>query len=308
MVDFIRKPLEGIFPLTPFALRPGTQDVDYDAIKNNIRLLKEKELPGFIAFGCMGQHHAPSEEEFNKVVDVSINAATGDQVCVIGTTAPNTKEAIRRTQYAEDAGADGCMLALPYCFPVAPHQAIEHYRLVNDAIRGDLAIMVYNIPSVSRFNITANAWLDLLKLENIKALKESNGDLMHRISVLQTIAGKVNVFSGTEAWFWFDSMLGAKGIVAQPSWAAPKAMLKFYAECMQGNWFESWTLKVLKKLLSVFKLGVTVPMATYEHGILNAMVEIGGGKTGPVRQPYESIPESDVVSLKKQLQELAALV
>lgn len=115
MVVFKRKPLEGVFPLTTFALKKN-QELDREATRENIELLIENGFPGFITFGSMGSHHAPSEEQFNKATDISVDAANGKIACVIGTTSTNTREAIRRTKYAEDAGADGTMMAPPTHF------------------------------------------------------------------------------------------------------------------------------------------------------------------------------------------------
>jgi dihydrodipicolinate synthase/N-acetylneuraminate lyase len=308
MAVFKRRALEGVFPLLPFSLKKGLrgQEVDYEAVRGNIDYLIENGFPGFITFGSMGSHHAPSEEQFNKITDVCVDAANGKITCVMGTSSTNAREIIRRTRYAEDAGADAAMMLLPYGFPVKK-VAAKHWQLVNDAVKGDIAIMVYNDPGFINFDNTAEFWEKcLLKLENIKALKEG---AVEPDDTLFRIADKINVFSFTEGQFWRLSMLGAKGIVAQWSWMAPKIFLRYYKMCREGKWFDPWVLKVYKLLpapgYGYFKLHHK--MMHYVQGLLHAMVDIGGGKGGEVALPYPALPETSRNDLEDIAGKLRAL-
>jgi dihydrodipicolinate synthase/N-acetylneuraminate lyase len=308
MATFKRKPLEGILALLPLCLKEN-QEIDYEALKNCVAFLEEKGIHGFIQFGCMGQMYAPSEQEFNKVCDTVVDASR-KTVCVVSSTSQNTKEAIRRAKYAEDAGADGSMQALPYAFPVLEDMAIDHYRMVDQALKGDLALMVYNYPPLTDFNITSGLWeRELLKLKNVKALKESNSSIDHRDDVLFKIANKINVFSGIESWFWHDSLLGGKGIIGILAWVAPKLTLKFYNECRAGNQLKPWTMEVHKNYVNAFSamLSLGVPLISYEAAILNAFVEMSGNKAGPPRKPYARLSEKALSKLEQAVKPLKGL-
>lgn len=304
--DMTGKRPEGVLPLTPLPLK-GNQEIDYDAIKYNIELLAENGIHGFIAFGSMGQHFAPTEAEFNKVVDASIDAANANQVCVIGATAPNTKESIRRAKYAEDRGADACMIAPTYTYPLNHDWVFKHYKAVNDSLKGDAAIIVYNWPPGYRINITAELWDRLLELENVRALKESNEDILHRSRILLKLANKITVIAGNEEWWWSDSFLGAKGICGIVTWGAPKVILKFYEECRKGNQLKAWTLDVYKKLIELGPgrgMDPNLNLSSYGPAVLNTLVEAGGGHGGPLRMPLERLPEKDRLALVKFVQDL----
>ena len=294
MVEFKRKPIAGLFPLMPLCLKEN-QEIDYDGIKWNIEWLEEKGIPGFILFGCMGQMSAPSEEEFNKVCDVAVNASKGKKIaCVVSSTATSTQEAIRRATYAENAGADGSMLALPYAFPVTDELAVEFYQDVDKALKGELAIILYNFPPLTGFDVTPSLWKEhLLKIRCIKAVKDSTASIHHHDELLVAIADKVNWFSASDPFFWHDSMLGAKGIIGILAWAAPRVVLRYYEECSKGKQRDPWTLRSFKALVNT--CGVMTrpgmpPMSSYEHAFLNALVEIGGGIAGPPRKPYRRLP------------------
>lgn len=311
MPEFKRKPIEGIFPLMPLCLKEN-QEIDYDAIVWNIEWLEEKGIPGFIQFGCMGQMNAPSEEEFNKVCDVAVNAAKGKKItAVISSTSTSTKEAIRRAKYAEDAGADGSMLALPYALPVTAEWAVEFYKSVDEALKGELSIILYNMPPLTGFNVTPALWEEhLLNIKTIRAVKDSNLTIIHNDENLITIADKVNWYSCCEAPFWHDSMLGANGIIGMLSWVAPRVMLKWYEECRKGNQMDSWVLNVWKIATTVFGAWTRPnmpPQAQYDHGYLNALAEIGGAKAGPPRKPYGRLPRAARQTLEEMVKPLVEM-
>ena len=93
--------MKGVFTLMPFVIGKY-QEIDFTGLKENLEFLNNANVPGFIAFGCMGEFYAPGEEEFNKFVDVGVEHS-GKLASVFGTTWQNTKESVRRSKYAEDA-------------------------------------------------------------------------------------------------------------------------------------------------------------------------------------------------------------
>lgn len=295
-----RKPLEGVFPLLPFAIKEN-QEPDLDGLAHNIDFLAKSGVHGFIIFGCMGEFYAPSEAEFNQVVDATVQTAAGRLAVVVGTTFQNTKECIRRTKYAERAGADGVMIAPPYVINPTEEVVFEHYRAVNEAV-DEIQIMAYNYPPLPRgFNMTPEFWDRLLELEHIKALKESNGDVWHRTNVLTKIADKINVFSGGEGWLFSDVLLGGKGIVSLFGIAVPKAVLALYNACMNRD---------LDKAIPLYRKFTQLCgylTAENEVAFLKATAEIGGQKAGRPRAPYQPLEPAVRQVLEKYLTELASV-
>ena len=228
-----KKELKGMFPLMPFVLTKN-QELDLDGLKSNVRAFEEAGFDGFVAFGCMGEFYASSFDEFKKVVDTALAASRSKLACVFGTTFHNTRECIERTKYAEDAGADGVMVGVPYLIPCTEEAAYKHFRQVNDKVR-DIQIMVYNNPGSFRFNISCELWDKLMKLDRIRAVKESNGDVNHRTMVVSHISKRINVFSGGENWLLGDSLVGANSLVSVCGTGAPKAALAFFNACMKRD-------------------------------------------------------------------------
>jgi 4-hydroxy-tetrahydrodipicolinate synthase len=293
-----RKPLKGVFPLMPFVVK-HSGELDLQGLKSNIAGYEEAGFNGYVAFGCMGEFYAPSDDEWKRIVDAAVQA-TKRIACVFGTTFHNTAECIRRTKYAEDAGADGVMIGLPYLIPVTADAAYEHYRQVNEAV-DDIQIMAYNNPFSFRFNMTPEFWNRLMKLERIKAVKESNGDVVHRTRVVSHISKRINVFPGGENWLLGDALLGANSLVSVVGPGAPKATLTFFDACMKRDLDRALPFHI--KFTELFG-DIT---SENEVAWFKACAELGGFNAGPPRAPYATLDQAIRERLRTALKELNAM-
>jgi dihydrodipicolinate synthase/N-acetylneuraminate lyase len=284
----------GLLPLMPLPLLDD-QSIDLDGIAWNIHLVSDAAAPGFIMFGSMGQMANVSEAEFDLVCEaaVSTGKALGLAV-VIGTTAQSQQEAIRRSQVADQAGADAVMLAPPYVLPLIPKWVVSFYADVAGAMSHGTGIMVYNYPPLTGMNITPELWAsDLLNNRAITGVKESNAALPHYDEVLRTIADRVNFFSAPEPAFYHASTLGAAGVTGIFCWAALRAAVRFVDACREGRHTEPWVRRAYEafQAASATMRRSDMPlMLSFEHAYLNAIVEFGGGHAGPPRKPYETLP------------------
>ncbi|MUV56175.1 dihydrodipicolinate synthase family protein [Halogeometricum sp. CBA1124] len=300
MPTFNRKPIEGIVALSPLCL-DDDQSIDYEAIRANIEYLEGQGVHGFIQLSSMGQINAPSEDEFKELTDVCVDAAD-DITCVVGGSGTSQQEVVQRVTYAEQAGADGTMVELPYMLPIEEEWIGPFFSDVDEAIEGEIAIMVYNFPPVTDCNITPTVWRDeLLDIDSIKALKESNMSVGHRDEVIATVTDDINFISPYDAPFWYDSMRGGKGFVGILTWVAPKLFLKYYEECRDGNHDDPWVREAHDKIVRAFgdmNRLEGAPIMSHEFAVLNELAEIGGQNGGPPRKPYRPLSEESRAALE----------
>jgi 4-hydroxy-tetrahydrodipicolinate synthase len=293
-----RKTIKGVFPLMPFVLKRD-QELDLEGLESNIKRYEDAGFNGYIAFGCMGEFYAPSDEEFRRVVDTAVGA-THKIACVFGTTFHNTAECVRRTKYVEDAGGDGVMVGPPYLIPCDAEAAYEHYRLVNEAA-DDVQIMVYNNPGSFRFNTTPEFWDKLMELDRIKAVKESNGEVVHRTRVVSHISDRINVFAGGENWILADTLVGGNSMVSVVGPGTPKGTLAFFDACMRRDLNRAIPFHV--KFTELFR-NIT---AENEVAWLKACAELGGFRAGPPRAPYIPLDPAARKTLAAELHELTTM-
>ena len=161
--------------------------------------------------------------------------------------------------------------------------------------------MVYNFPPASKINITPELWDDLISLNSIKAVKESNGDLNHITRILTKHRNRVNVFAGSEMWTLPMSLLGSKGVVSIFGPGLPKFVVNFYKNCINKN---------LDDAIIMHRLFVESGFfinTNNEVGWLKALAEICGQNSGHPRFPYSPLSNEEyellsdwVSSLKKK--------
>ena len=293
------KELKGVFPLMPLVLKPS-QDLDLEGLKSNIRAYEEAGVQGYVSFGCMGEFYGLSFEEFKQVVDVARDE-TKKIACVFGATFHNTRECIARIKYAEDAGADGVMIGLPYLIPCNEEEAYAHFRAANETAN-EIQIMLYNNPFSFRFNITAELWDRLMELDRIKAVKESSFDVLHRSRVISRISKRINVFAGGEFWLLADSLLGANGLVSMAGPGVPRAALELYDACMKRDLKRAIPYHV--KFANLFR------NLTSENEVawLKACAEFAGLVAGPPRAPYSPLDSRSKETLWSELREINDMV
>ncbi len=304
MTEFHRKPTEGILALSPLCLHDDGS-INYDGIRSNIEWLEEQGIHGFIQFATMGQSMAPSEEEFNRVTDVCVDAAD-DITCVIGSSAANQQEATRRATYAEAAGADATLLELPYMIPLQEEWVGDFYRDVAAELE-ELAIIVYNYPPATGVDISVDTWREeLLDIDLVKAVKDSNYATTHYDRMLN-LTDDINVISPYDCHFWHDSQLGGKGLIGILTWAAPKTMVRYYEECAAGNHHDEWVLNLNRTLAEVWG-GVSSlpnrPIVSNSPAILHGLADMSDRPTGPVRPPYPRLDEQASEALQEALEPL----
>jgi len=310
MPSFIRKPLEGLFPLIPLSLDEN-EDIDLDGIRRSIEIVAAGTAPGCIVFGSMGQMANVAENEFDAVCETAVDAAHEAGIAVVvGSTASYQREALRRARFAERAGADGSMLAAPYALPVTTEWAMDFFVEIAESLDGDMALMLYNYSPLNGLNVAPQMWERLLDVENIKAIKESNTALPHFDEVLLRIADRVNVFSGNDPAFFHASVLGAVGATGIFSWAGLRASTRFIDECRKGNQNDPWVRRAFEALqhlsAEIRRPGMPL-MLSHEHGYLNALSELGGATPGSPRKPYRKLPPSAIAALTVAAEPLRAL-
>ena len=110
-----------------------------------------------------------SEDEKKRLIKYAIDKTASRIKVIIGTGSNNTMSAIRMSQYAEEAGADGLLLVTPYYNKTTQEGLFVHYKAIADAV--SIPIILYNVPSRTGVNILPETCQRLAQIENIVGIK-----------------------------------------------------------------------------------------------------------------------------------------
>ena len=98
--------------------------------------------------GSTGEAYALSDSERLKVIEAVIDCAAGKLPVVAGTGAAGTDRTIELSRAAENAGADGVQVILPYYHVPSDEGLVRHFLRLADALK--IGVVIYNNAAVSK--------------------------------------------------------------------------------------------------------------------------------------------------------------
>lgn len=215
--------------ITPF--KDG--DIDWPAFEKFVEWQIEQGSHGLVPCGTTGESPTLTHEEHNQVVEKCIEIANGRVPVIAGAGSNSTREAIRLTKHAKDAGADAALVVTPYYNKPTQAGMYEHFRAIHDEI--DIPIVIYNIPGRSIIDMNVDTMAELAKLKNIIGVKDATGDLERPVTTRREVGADFWQLSGcdeTNAAFYAQGGHGAISVVAN---IAPKLSAEMYNAWEAGN-------------------------------------------------------------------------
>ncbi|MBK9216769.1 MAG: 4-hydroxy-tetrahydrodipicolinate synthase [Chloracidobacterium sp.] len=219
---------------TPFK-RDGSVDDEC------FRALVERQIRSgvkiLVPCGTTGESVTMSEAERLGVIRSAVDVAKKHKgVHVIaGTGSNNTASAIDFTRKAREAGADAALVVAPYYNKPTQDGMFAHFSEIAKSVKG-LPIMLYNVPSRTSSNISAETTLKLAeKHENIVATKEASGNFSQVMAILSGRPKHFKVFSGDDASTLPLISLGADGLVSVCANEIPKETAKMVEHALNGS-------------------------------------------------------------------------
>jgi 4-hydroxy-tetrahydrodipicolinate synthase len=286
--------IEGVYPalITPFT---KDDEVDDDGLRRLVEYTIEGGVAGIVPCGTTGESATLSHDEHKRVVDVVVDCSTVPVIA--GSGSNNTREAIELTKYAEDAGADACLVITPYYNKPNVKGLKEHFKLVGDAV--DIPVIAYNIPSRTGQNVNAETMVELaVEVENLKGVKEASGDLKQIGTIIMLAAEQgldFTVVAGDDFLTLPIMSLGGKGVISVAANIAPKPMSEMVDAMLKGG------IEKAKEInLRLYPMFESMFLETNPIPVKKA-AEIMGLPAGHVRLPLGALSVSNEEKLKAVL-------
>ena len=188
--------------ITPF--RNGR--LDASALKKLVEFQIRNGTDGIVPCGTTGESATLSYEEHERVIDLVLEAAAGRVPVIAGTGSNNTKEAVLLTRYARKAGANAALVITPYYNKPTQAGLLAHFREV--AASADIPLILYNVPSRTGVNMTAETVARLSEVKNIVGVKEASGNLAQVCDILKMTPRTFCVLSGDDGLYFPMLALG----------------------------------------------------------------------------------------------------
>lgn len=234
--------LKGIFPPvpTPFdtagEIAPAKLGSNLEKLQNIS--VEGQQLAGFILLGSNGEYVYLDEGEKLALFQAARQAIQPDRLLVAGTGAESTRATIRLTQAAAQAGADMAIVITPAYYKPAMTGAalVAHFTAVADS--SAIPIILYNMPSYTGIDITADTVLQLAKHPNIIGLKESSGNVVKIGEIAKGVKEHgldFAILAGSASFLQAAMTVGASGGIVASANVAAELCLKIFRRMIEPS-------------------------------------------------------------------------
>jgi dihydrodipicolinate synthase/N-acetylneuraminate lyase len=176
---------------TPFTA-VGT--LDEGALRGILRLYHGQGVHGVLVNGTTGEWFSQNEAERRRVAEIAVEELAGKIPVVIGCTTFTPSQTIALGRHARDIGADGILSTPPPYAAPTPREIVAYFAAISDGV--DLPIMVYNWARGVTVEITWQVALELAKIRNIVAIKDSTTNRVQALTTLEKVGDRLRVFGG----------------------------------------------------------------------------------------------------------------
>jgi len=190
-------------------------EVDYEQARKLALALLDSGSDGLLITGTTGESPTLIRAEEYRLYR-EIKSVVGKRGTVIaGTGSNNTAEALEATREAEKIGVDACLLVVPYYNKPTQEGLYQHFKTI--AENTSLPCILYNVPSRTVINMSADTAIRLSHIDNIAGVKEASGNLEQIARIISNTREDFLVWSGNDSETFPIMALGGYGIISVAS-------------------------------------------------------------------------------------------
>ena len=189
--------------------------VDYEQAKRLALALLNSGSDGVLVVGTTGESPTLIRQEELRLFS-EVKSAVGERGAVIaGTGSNSTAEAIEATKEAERVGVDACLLVVPYYNKPTQEGLYQHFKTIAQST--NLPCILYNVPSRTVTNLSAETVIKLSQIDNIIGVKEASGNLGQISQIISNTGEDFLVWSGNDSDTLPILALGGYGVISVAS-------------------------------------------------------------------------------------------
>jgi 4-hydroxy-tetrahydrodipicolinate synthase len=207
--------------------------LDWDSLGKLVDFHLENGTHAIVAVGTTGESATLTVEEHIEVIEFVVKRVNGRIPVIAGTGANSTSEAVHLTQNAKNAGADACLLVVPYYNKPTQEGLYQHFKHIAEAV--DIPQILYNVPGRTSCDMQADTVIRLSTVPNIIGIKEATGDLTRAKAILDGVSKDFIVMSGDDPTAVELILLGGKGNISVTANVAPREMADLCEAALEGN-------------------------------------------------------------------------
>lgn len=249
---------KGVFPalLTPFTKE---EELDLAMFEKNLAAQVQAGVNGIILAGSLGEASTITATEKEALVKFAGGYLKGSIPVILNIAESSTRDAIAQAKLAELWGANGLMLLPPMRYKSDDRETITYFKAVANAT--SLPIMIYNNPVDYKIDTRPDMFDELVKCENITALKESSRDVTNLTRMKNRFGDRIKILCGVDTLAMEELCLGADGWVAGLVCAFPAETVAIYKLVKAGRIEEA--TKIYRWFMPLLELDIHPKLVQY---------------------------------------------
>lgn len=220
------------------------------ALGNLVSWQIDSGIDFLVPCGTTGETPTLTHDEWLRVIDLTIEAASGRVPIVAGATSNSTREAVAKAQeLAQKPGVDAILSASPYYNKPTQEGQFQHFKAIAESV--DKPIILYNVPGRTAANIETSTIVRLAEIPNIAGVKEASGNLTQIAEICAAVRPDFAVLSGDDALTLPVIALGGVGLISVAANEIPREMAEMTGAALNNDWENA--RQILRKYLPLMQ-------------------------------------------------------
>ncbi|MCI0336521.1 MAG: 4-hydroxy-tetrahydrodipicolinate synthase [Acidobacteria bacterium] len=233
--------------ITPFK---RDESIDEAALRRLIEFQIDGGIDFLVACGTTGESATMTEDEQERVIEITIETAAGRTPVVTGAGGYNTREVIEKIHRYTKLGADAILSVTPYYNKPTQEGLFQHYRAIAEA--SSLPVILYNVPGRTGCNLEPATVARLAHWKPIIGIKEASGNISQIGEIASLVDESFKIFAGDDSVVLPVAALGGAGVISVASNLLPKMVSDLCHACIEGRFDEARQMN--RQLTPVFKV------------------------------------------------------
>lgn len=266
--------------------------LDLVMFEKNIKAQIDAGVTGIILGGTLGEASTLTKEEKEVLINTTLKIVEGKIPVIVNIAEQTTSEAITLAKRAEELGVNGLMLLPPMRYKATDHETVVYFKEI--AKSTSLPIMIYNNPVDYKIEVTLDMFEELLKLENIQAVKESTRDISNVTRIRNRFGDRLKVLCGVDTLALESLVAGADGWVAGLVVAYPEETVAIYKLVKAGRIEEA--LIIYRWFMPLLELDIS-PQLVQNIKLAEVATGLGTENVRAPRLPLQGTERARVLAI-----------
>tara|TARA_B100001113_G_scaffold94014_1_gene75270 strand:+ start:1846 stop:2751 length:906 start_codon:yes stop_codon:yes gene_type:complete len=269
--------------------------LDLELFNKNLGFQLKSNIDAIVLAGSLGEASTLTQNEKNILTENTVEFVNNKIPVVVNIAEQSTKEALNSIRSAEKSGASGLMVLPPMRYKSGRKETISYFESIANST--DLPIMIYNNPVDYGIEVTIDMFDELLKYENIKAVKESTRDISNVTRLKNSFGSRLKIMTGVDTIALESLLMGADGWIAGLVCAFPEETVAIFKLQSQGKVKEA--IEIYRWFLPLLELDIN-PKLVQNIKLAESILGIGSENVRLPRIPLFGKERDEVLSIIKK--------